>query len=219
MWSYGLVRRINATNEYRAVLRFAPGGGVFVQASSVVANAEAAIGTEVQVTGLTATPGTFIRVRAQFKGANPTTIRMRAWADGTTEPTTWQYTATNSAAALQVAGGVGLRAYLGSGATNAPVTADARRPLRDLDPGRRTRRRWSTRRRSRLRRRRRARRVTANVTSHDAEGNPLTTSYQWTRNGTDIVGRHRRDAEPRHGRQRRQGRPDPRARHRQRRQL
>ena len=30
--------------------------------------------------------------------------------------------------------------------------------------------------------------VTANVTSHDADGNPLTTSYQWTRNGTDISG-------------------------------
>ena len=47
---------------------------------------------------------------------------MRAWADGTTEPTTWQYTATNSAAALQVAGAVGLRSCLGSGATNAPIT-------------------------------------------------------------------------------------------------
>ena len=30
--------------------------------------------------------------------------------------------------------------------------------------------------------------LTATVTSHDAEGNPLTTSYQWRRNGTDIVG-------------------------------
>ena len=30
--------------------------------------------------------------------------------------------------------------------------------------------------------------LTANVTSHDAEGDPLTTSYQWTRNGLDIAG-------------------------------
>ena len=30
--------------------------------------------------------------------------------------------------------------------------------------------------------------VTAQVTSHDVESDPLTTSYQWTRNGTDIVG-------------------------------
>ena len=30
--------------------------------------------------------------------------------------------------------------------------------------------------------------LTATVTSHDAEGSTLTTSYQWRRNGTDIVG-------------------------------
>ena len=30
--------------------------------------------------------------------------------------------------------------------------------------------------------------VTAQVTSHDAESDPLTTTYQWIRNGTDIAG-------------------------------
>ena len=30
--------------------------------------------------------------------------------------------------------------------------------------------------------------LTANVTSHDADGDPLTTSYQWTRAGIDIAG-------------------------------
>ena len=30
--------------------------------------------------------------------------------------------------------------------------------------------------------------LTATVTSHDANGDPLTTSYQWTRNGTNIAG-------------------------------
>ena len=77
----------------------------------------------MRVTGLTATPGAFIRMRAQISGANPTTIRIHAWADGTTEPTTWNSTTTNSAAALQVAGAVGLRTYIGSATTNAPVTA------------------------------------------------------------------------------------------------
>ena len=28
----------------------------------------------------------------------------------------------------------------------------------------------------------------ATVTSHDADGDPFTTSYQWTRNGDDIAG-------------------------------
>ena len=132
LWSYGLIRRINTSNEYRAVLRVAAGGAVYIQASSVLNNVEASIGTEVRVTGLNATPGAFIRMRAQFSGANPTTIRMRAWADGTTEPTTWQYTATNTAAALQVAGAVGLRNYLGSGAYQRSHPGHARRSRRDL---------------------------------------------------------------------------------------
>ena len=54
-------------------------------------------------------------------GTSPTTIRMRAWADGTAEPTTWQYTRTDSTASLQAAGSVGVRAYLAAGATNGPI--------------------------------------------------------------------------------------------------
>jgi hypothetical protein len=118
---YAVARRIDASNEYRAQVRFAPGGGVFLLANSLVGNAATNIGTEVQVAGLTRSPGSFIWVRAQFSGASPTTIRMRAWADGSPEPSTWQFTATNSVAGLQVAGGVGVRAYLGSATSNAPV--------------------------------------------------------------------------------------------------
>jgi CSLREA domain-containing protein len=118
---YGVARRVNATTEYRAQLRFATNGAVFIQGSSVTNNVETGIGTAVQVPGLTHGPGTAIRMRAQFSGTNPTTIRIRAWLDGTPEPTTWQYTATNSAAALQTAGGVGLRVYLSGSTTNAPV--------------------------------------------------------------------------------------------------
>ena len=71
--------------------------------------------------GLTYTPGNSIWLRAQFSGSSPTTIRMRAWADGSAEPGTWQYTATNSAAALQSAGALGLRGYLAGATSNAPV--------------------------------------------------------------------------------------------------
>ena len=60
-------------------------------------------------------------MRAQVNGTNPTTIRIRAWADGGTEPTTWQYTATNAAAALQAPAASASAAYVGIGTTNAPV--------------------------------------------------------------------------------------------------
>ena len=45
--------------------------------------------------------------------------------------------------------------------------------------------------------------LTATVTSHDAEGDALTTAYQWTKNGTDIAGATACDTQPRHRRQRR----------------
>jgi CSLREA domain-containing protein len=118
---YGVLRRVSSTTEYRIKLRLPPNGNVLLQASSVSGNVETAIGSEVLVAGLNHTPGGFIRVRAQISGSSPTTIRIRAWADGTTEPSTWQYSASNSAAGLQVAGAVGLRAYLASATTNGPV--------------------------------------------------------------------------------------------------
>jgi hypothetical protein len=119
---YGIARRISATTEYRAKLRFATNGQVFVQAGAVVNNAETAIGSEVLVPGVTHTANGFLWVRAQFVGASPTTIRIRVWADGASEPSTWTYTATNSTASLQANGGVGMRVYMAGGTSNAPVT-------------------------------------------------------------------------------------------------
>jgi len=118
---YGIARRVSATNAYRIKVRIATTGALFIQATALVNNVETSIGSEVQVPGLTHAPNTFVRVRAQLSGTNPTTIRIRAWAQTGTEPTTWQYTATNSAAALQAPGGVGVQTYLSSATTNAPI--------------------------------------------------------------------------------------------------
>ena len=133
--------------------------------------------------GLTNTPGSFIRVRAQLTGTNPTTIRIRAWADGGTEPTTWQYTETNSAASLQAAGGVGLLAYLSGSITNAPVlvtfddflvTSIGAPPANTaptatvgLSPSSPTTNAT----------------VTATATKNDADGNPVSLTFVWKVNG------------------------------------
>jgi hypothetical protein len=67
--------------------------------------------------------GGLIHVRVVATGRSPTTLRMRAWAPGSAEPSTWSYGASDAAPALQAAGAVGLRAYLGASSTNAPVVA------------------------------------------------------------------------------------------------
>jgi hypothetical protein len=62
-------------------------------------------------------------------------VRIRAWADGQPEPPTWDFTATDATPALQAAGGVDLRAYLSSRATNAPRHRPLRRPQGDRSGG------------------------------------------------------------------------------------
>ena len=116
-WVYLETRRV-ATTSYRLTARAAAGGGVYVGISRVVNGAEAGLGAEVLVPGLSATAG--FRLRGQAVGTNPTTLRVRAWTG--TEPTAWSRTVTDTTAALQRAGESGVRAYLSSSATNAPVT-------------------------------------------------------------------------------------------------
>src|SRR5258706_11558488 len=47
---------------------------------------------------------------------------MKAWQDGTTEPSAWTLTASDSSAALQVAAPLAISAALSSATTNLPVT-------------------------------------------------------------------------------------------------
>lgn len=114
-------RRVDTAHEYRSKVRLAPDGGVWIRSSVVVDGVESPLGAEVRVAGLQHTPGRLIRLRTHVTGSDPTTIRIRAWADGTSEPGGWQYSTTNAAPALQRAGALGLRAYLASSTTNGPV--------------------------------------------------------------------------------------------------
>ena len=50
-----------------------------------------------------------------------TTVRTKVWPTGTTEPTAWRSTATDSQAALQAAGQIGLSAYANGSVTNGPL--------------------------------------------------------------------------------------------------
>jgi hypothetical protein len=121
-FAYLAVRR-DATGAYRAKLRFATDGRVYLQLLRGTGNAETALGAEQQLAGLTHGPGVWFRIRLQAVGANPTTLRARVWADGSAEPAEWTAGATDGAAERQIPGGIALRAYVGGPTTNAPVLA------------------------------------------------------------------------------------------------
>jgi CSLREA domain-containing protein len=121
---YQVLRRSvgpGGTTEYRARVRIATGGALYLQLTRVVNSTETALTAEVLVPGNQAA-GQAVRILASVSGAAPTTIKARAWIAGTTEPATWQATTTDSTAALEAPGAVGVRAYLASNATNAPFT-------------------------------------------------------------------------------------------------
>ena len=67
----------------------AANGAVFVQVSASSATPRRPSAPAVTVHGLAHTPGAGIWVRDQATGAIPTTLRAKAWADGSVEPTAW----------------------------------------------------------------------------------------------------------------------------------
>ncbi len=121
VYAYGSVRR-SATADYRVKARIFGTGAVYLSVSEFSGGTETTIGSEVLVSGLTYVPGQDLKVHAQVSGTNPTTLLARLWPAGASEPGTWLVNRTDSTAALQVAGSVGLRAYSSSTTTNNPIT-------------------------------------------------------------------------------------------------
>jgi hypothetical protein len=119
--AFFLARSVSSSTEYRGQIRISSSNAVYIRALKVVNGTQTLLGSEVMLPNLTYTAGTYIWMRGQVVGTNPTTLNLKAWADGQAEPANWQYTITDSEPSLQVAGPIGLRSFLASGVTNAPV--------------------------------------------------------------------------------------------------
>jgi PKD repeat protein len=117
-------RRVGTNTEYRARMVMASTGRITVQLTALKGTA-----TPVAVASAVTLPATItygantqLSVRMQVTGTNPTTVRLKVWPASQTEPAAWQTTGTDTYAALQAPGAVGLTAYLSSSVTNVPVT-------------------------------------------------------------------------------------------------
>ena len=115
-------RRVSAGNDYRVKFRVQANGAVTAQLVRVVGGTETAIQTVNAVAGLTYAPGDVLRVRFQVSGTGTTTLAAKVWKDGTTEPAAWLLQGTDTTAALQANGSVGLWLYLSGSSTAAPMT-------------------------------------------------------------------------------------------------
>jgi CSLREA domain-containing protein len=119
--AFFFARSVSSTTQYRGQIRISSTNAVYIRATKAVNGNHIMLGTEYMLPGLTYSPGTYIWMAGEVVGTNPTTIRLKAWADGQAEPSSWQFTVTDSEPSLQASGSVGLRAFLASGVTNAPV--------------------------------------------------------------------------------------------------
>ena len=120
----GTTVRGTAGGDYRGRVRIQSTGAMTAQLMKVVSGTETSLAA-VNVTGLTYVPGMKLRVRVQAQGASPTTLRLKVWQDGTTEPAAWQVTTTDATAGMQVAGSVGFDPFnSGSATTGAVVRYD-----------------------------------------------------------------------------------------------
>jgi hypothetical protein len=103
--SFLVLRRQTTGEHYRIGLHLAGTGKVLIRG-------ETNTGTNLFAdasTGLSFAAGDAFVLRVQVEGASPTTIRAKAWKVGTAEPSAWTVTTTNSVAALQKAGTIGIR--------------------------------------------------------------------------------------------------------------
>lgn len=119
-------RRVSSGNEYAAKVLVYPDRSVTIRVVRIVGGTETAIAGPVRVGTITYTAGMPLELRLQVTGTGPTLVRARVWPSSASEPTAWSVSASDSTAALQVPGAVGVNPYLSSAATNAPIALSVR---------------------------------------------------------------------------------------------
>ncbi len=109
-----MLRWSSATNYYFAVL-----SGTQVLLRKDVAGSRSTIASA----SFTASAGSFYWIRFRAVAINPTVLFARVWVDGSSEPTTWNVTATDRTAAMQSALSFGVTGF--TNVANNVVTFDS----------------------------------------------------------------------------------------------
>ena len=102
-------RRVSQGNDYRLIVRYLAGGSVQVLVARTVGGTQTVL-ANVTPPGLTVVPGDVLRARLVINGTTPTstTVTAKVWRASSPEPAPWLLTATDSTAAIQSPGGVGM---------------------------------------------------------------------------------------------------------------
>lgn len=95
--------RLNAAGNtsYMGRVYILSSGAMQVQIKKRVNGVDGNVSSTITIPGMQFTPDTYYWFRAQFIGSDPTTINLKVWQDGATEPADWAATGTDSDPALQ----------------------------------------------------------------------------------------------------------------------
>ena len=116
------IARRSGTTDYRAVVRVTA-TAVTVQIQRTVGGTATVLGTTPTLPGGTLAADSSLEVKFRVVGNGTTTLQAKVWRTGEAEPTAWTVTTTDTTAALQANGAVGVYSYLSGSSTNAPVVA------------------------------------------------------------------------------------------------
>ena len=99
-----IARQVGATTDYRGKVQFRSDGTVVVVLTKMVAGTETAVSSTVVLPGVTMAANDKLQVRVQAVGTSPTTLRLKAWKNGTAEPAAWTLNVTDTTSGLAVRG-------------------------------------------------------------------------------------------------------------------
>lgn len=115
--------RKSSAGEYRLKLRYLADGSVTVWLVKSVGSTETLLSDGRTLAGFAQSAGATLNVKVDSATSGGSTrLRAKVWPTGTTEPAAWRATATDSEAALQAPGQIGLSAYANGAVTNGPLT-------------------------------------------------------------------------------------------------
>lgn len=105
---FALLRAADDRSAYRLGLHLDAAGEVEATVDSLVDGRSRRIGSGVLIPITPSVAPPAIRLRVEAVGSDPTTLRLRAWADGDAEPAGWQLSVIDWTGALQASGSAGV---------------------------------------------------------------------------------------------------------------
>jgi len=113
--------RVVGTDEYRGKIKVAATTGqLTLYITKLVGGTETTLSSVALGSANNYTVGSQLQLRVQASGTGSTSLKAKVWKVGTSEPSTWNLSSTDSSSSLQAAGGISVVSFLSASSTTFP---------------------------------------------------------------------------------------------------